>query len=233
MKPFAFRGLFRCGECGRQITAETRIKPSGKSYTYYRCTKKNRVCRQKYIEEKILIKQINKIFQKVAFNAEWKNYFLAQWKKDYKEISTAGNACAQNLKADLRTVEIKLNRLLDAYLDQAIDRGEYAAKKQKLLNRKVEIGEEIENFGRKRLDRLGLFKNWILDAYKAKFILESENLAGKKDFLQKIGSDFRILNQKPQISLQSPWNWSADKITFSSMSCLYQKVRTYFLNDGL
>jgi len=59
---------------------------------------------------------------------------------------------------------------LDTNLDQAIDREEYAAKKQKLLNRKVEIGEEIENSGRKRLNRLELFKKWILNTHKSKFI---------------------------------------------------------------
>jgi DNA invertase Pin-like site-specific DNA recombinase len=218
LKPFVFRGLFKCGECGRQITAETKVKPSGKSYTYYRCTKKNRVCRQKYISEADLTRQLDKLFQKVALSETEKVYFLAQWEKDYKEISTAGNACAQNLKADLRSIETKLNRLLDAYLDQAIDRAEYTAKKQKTLNRKIEISEEIENFGRRRLDRLGLFKDWILDANKAKFISESKELAGKRNFLIKIGSDFRILGQKPLISLQSPWDLSAAKCGFPEMS---------------
>jgi len=102
LKPYIFRGLFKCGECGRQITAETKVKPSGRTYTYYRCTKKNRVCGQKYIEEKDLIGQIDKLFQKVALSETEKAYFLAQWEQDYKEISTAGNACAQNLKADYR-----------------------------------------------------------------------------------------------------------------------------------
>ena len=218
LKPFIFRGLFKCGECGRQITAETKVKPSGRMYTYYRCTKKNRVCRQKYIEEQDLIGQIDKLFQKVALTDEMKTDFLKRWKQDYKEISTSGNACTQNLKADLQKTEIKLNRLLDAYLDQAIDRAEYAAKKQKLLNRKVEISEEIENFGHRRLERLELFKSWIIDANKAKFISESKELAGKRNFLIKIGSDFRILDQKPRISLQIPWLWSANKCAFSEMS---------------
>ncbi|MFA5742597.1 MAG: recombinase family protein [Candidatus Paceibacterota bacterium] len=218
LKPYTFRGVFKCGECGRQITAETRVKPSGKAYTYYRCTKKNRVCSQKYIGEQKLKQQLNKLFQKVALNAEWKDNFLKRWEKDHKELSTTANASAQNLKAELRTVEAKLNRLLDSYLDQAISREEYVAKKQKLLNRKVEINEELENFGRKGNVRLGLFKEWILQAFQANSIAESENLEGKRDFLKKIGSDYLIAGQKPIISLQKPWSLSSKKHEFISMS---------------
>jgi hypothetical protein len=41
MKYFLYRGLFKCAECGFTITADRKIKPSGKSYNYYYCTKKN------------------------------------------------------------------------------------------------------------------------------------------------------------------------------------------------
>ena len=54
---FAFRGIFTCGECGRAITVEKKIKKSGRTYIYYRCTKKNRVCSQKYVEERELVEQ--------------------------------------------------------------------------------------------------------------------------------------------------------------------------------
>ncbi|MFA5742614.1 MAG: recombinase family protein [Candidatus Paceibacterota bacterium] len=224
LKHYAFRGVFKCGECGRQITAETRVKPSGKSYTYYRCTKKDRVCHQKYIGEKNLSEQLNKLFQKVSLNAEWKNNFLKRWENDRKKFSTTANDSAQNLKTELKTVNAKLNRLLDAYIDQTISREEYAAKKQKLLNRKVEINEELENFGRKGNVRLGLFKEWILEAFQANSIAESENLEEKQNFLKKIGSDFRIVGQKPSISLQKPWALSAKKLAFSEMSISTTKL---------
>ena len=56
--PFLFKGLLTCGECGRTITAERTIKPSGKEYIYYRCTKFNKKCSQKPVNEKVLDKQI-------------------------------------------------------------------------------------------------------------------------------------------------------------------------------
>ena len=214
LKYYAFRGIFKCGECGRAITVETKIKPSGLAYTYYRCTKKNRVCSQKYVEERKLIEQLNEVFQKVALGDEWKEKFLQQWAKDYKELSTKSHASAQNLKTELKTLEEKLTRLLDAYLNQAITNEEYTAKKQKIINRKVKINEELNNFGRKGNNRLELFKKWIFEAHQANSVGISGNLEEKRSFLQKIGSDFHIVGQKAAIQLAKPWIWSAEKSQF-------------------
>ncbi|MEW6610621.1 MAG: recombinase family protein [Patescibacteria group bacterium] len=218
LKPYAFRGIFTCGECGRAITAETKVKPSGRAYTYYRCTKKNRICSQKYVEEGELVEQINHEFQKVALSDDWKEKFLKQWDIDFKELSTSTHASAQNLKAELKTLGERLTRLLDAYLDQTITHEEYASQKQKIINRKVGIKEELEDFGRKGNNRLGLFRNWIFEAHQAHSVAILENLQDKSAFLRKIGSDFRIIGQKAAIELKNPWNWAAEKSEFPEWS---------------
>lgn len=76
IKYFPFLRMLKCGECGRAITAEKKIKPSGREYIYYRCTKKQRVCRKKYLEQREIVKQFNEIIQKVALPDEVKNDFL-------------------------------------------------------------------------------------------------------------------------------------------------------------
>ncbi|MFH1820467.1 MAG: recombinase family protein, partial [Candidatus Nealsonbacteria bacterium] len=58
---FVFRGLMKC-PCGASITAEMKIKKSGKEYIYYRCTKKKGPCQEKhFLREEALVEQI-KIF---------------------------------------------------------------------------------------------------------------------------------------------------------------------------
>ena len=61
VKFYAFRGLFKCGECDCSITAETH-----KGHNYYRCTKKKIPCSQKYVREENLNEQISSILQKVS-----------------------------------------------------------------------------------------------------------------------------------------------------------------------
>jgi DNA invertase Pin-like site-specific DNA recombinase len=40
---FPFRGIFKCGECGRAVTGEQHTKKSGLVFRYYRCTKKKTI----------------------------------------------------------------------------------------------------------------------------------------------------------------------------------------------
>ncbi|MFA5248176.1 MAG: recombinase family protein [Patescibacteria group bacterium] len=55
---FPFKRILTCGECGRNITAEKKIKKSGKEYTYYRCTKFETACQQKAVNGNDLEEQI-------------------------------------------------------------------------------------------------------------------------------------------------------------------------------
>ncbi|MFH1284549.1 MAG: recombinase family protein [Candidatus Peregrinibacteria bacterium] len=213
---FAFRGIFTCGECGRAITAEKKVKKSGRTYIYYRCTKKNRVCSQKYVEERKLVRQLNELFQKVALSDDWKEKFMKQWEQDYKEASTASSSSAATYKTELREIEEKLMRLLDAYLEQTITNEEYTATKKKLLNRKIEIKENLKESGGRGLRWLELFKEWILSAHQAINYVDSGNLEEKRSFLQKIGSNFHIIGQKAAVELGFPWAQTA-KISQNSV----------------
>jgi len=215
---FAFCGIFKCGECGRAITAEKKIKKSGRTYTYYRCTKKNRVCSQKYVEEKELVKQLNELFQKVALSDDWKEKFMKQWEQDYKEASTVSSSSAGESKIELKALEEKQIRLLDAYLEQTITNEEYTATKKKLLNRKIEIKENLKESGGRGLHWLELFKEWILSAHQAINFVDSGNLEEKRSFLQKIGSNFHIIGQKAAVELGFPWAAAAKKLEFSVWS---------------
>ena len=202
-KYFPFLRLLRCGECGRMITAEKKIKPSGKEYIYYRCTKKQRVCSQKYIEQKDLIKQINDTIQKVALSDETKDEFLRRWETDNNEHATQTGADKTKLKTELKILEEKQMTLLDTYLEHTITNEEYTAVKQKIINRKVEINEALTD---KRNNWLEPFREWILLANQAKNIANGENLEEKRSFLQKIGSDFRLVGQKVSWLWGKPWN---------------------------
>ena len=69
LKYFLYRGFFRCGDCGYTITADKKIKPSGKEYIYYYCTKKNPhlKCTQNiFTREEKISSQINEATQKVS-----------------------------------------------------------------------------------------------------------------------------------------------------------------------
>ena len=61
LKPYLYRGVFRCGECGCFITIETQ-----KGHTYLRCTKHASPCSQKCVREEAMILEVDRVIGCVA-----------------------------------------------------------------------------------------------------------------------------------------------------------------------
>ena len=55
LKPYVYRGLFRCGECGCFITTETQ-----KGHNYLRCTKEKSAVRKSIHEKKSSLRRQKK-----------------------------------------------------------------------------------------------------------------------------------------------------------------------------
>ncbi|MCA9388896.1 recombinase family protein [Candidatus Berkelbacteria bacterium] len=80
-KNFAFKGIFKCGSCGSDITAEEKFKPlkdgSLRRHVYYHCTRQVKYdCPEKYVNEKILRKKllglVKKSSEKITITTELK-----------------------------------------------------------------------------------------------------------------------------------------------------------------
>jgi hypothetical protein len=135
---FPFRGLLTCGECGCAITAE-----SQKGHNYYRCTKKREMCSQKYVREELLAEQVKSFLQKVSLPSQDTEKVLCELDKNEQKAREDSKVFVENIKSELADIEMKLDKLLSAYLDEIISTDEYATQKQKMLDHRVEIKEKI------------------------------------------------------------------------------------------
>lgn len=144
---FAFLGIFKCGECGRAITAEQHKKKSGLVFRYYRCTKKNTDCSQGFINEKVLSRQLDEVFQKVALPDDWAKPMLEKLSREEKEFCQSSKSFAQNVEKEIFEIDSKISRLLDMQLENEISLEEYKQKKEKLLNQKTALKQKLADFG--------------------------------------------------------------------------------------
>ena len=196
----AFRGLLKCGECGCAITSEIQ-----RGHIYYRCTKKRVPCSQKYIREETLAEQISKILQKVSLPTDWIKKMIAELDKNEKDKFRADFSFSQNLKSQIEDFDDKLEKLLDAHLNNDVSREEYLAKKQKILNQKIEISEKLRAFqqnGNRWLERA---KSFILEANQVQIAAKSDNLAEKRQFLKKVGSNVILQEQNVKYFPRGAW----------------------------
>ena len=184
VKQYAFRGLFKCGECGCAITSETQ-----KGHIYYRCTKKRIPCSQKYIREEDLNKQISKILQKVSLNSDWTDKMIKELNKEKEQNAQVEFSFAQDIKSQIKICENRLDKLLDAHLSGIISQEEYAIKKEKILNQKIENQEKLKHFEQKDNHWLEPAKNFILQTNQAQTVAKKGTLQEKHEFLKKVGSN--------------------------------------------
>jgi len=112
---------------------------------------------------------------------------------------------AQNLRSQILEHEETLDKLLDLQLSGTISTEEYAAKKQKILNQKIEISEKLKDFERKGNRWLELCKNFILTANQAQIAALRGNFSEKKNFLKKIGSNPLLRERLVFVEYKNPW----------------------------
>ena len=111
------------------------------------------------------------------------------------KIAQAESSFAQKARNELVEIETKLDRLLDLQLDGNLSQAEYTAKKHKLILTKKDLEEKISAFGRKSNNRFELAIAFLKDDNQAEKYAQQENPERIRDFLKKIGSNFRIADR--------------------------------------
>lgn len=113
---FIYRDLFYCEVCGCKITADRKVKKSGKVYNYYYCTNGKKRCEQrrkytnetkveKLIAEKLSKFKLNKEMAKLSLDA----YYLSE-KKKFENKSTTNTELLKRraeIKDEMKTLAKK------------------------------------------------------------------------------------------------------------------------------
>jgi DNA invertase Pin-like site-specific DNA recombinase len=237
LKYFVFRGFIRCAECGCLITAETQ-----KGHNYYHCTKRKTKCSQKYVREEELEKQISQHIQKVSLPDDWAKNMITEIEKEKTKTSQSTNFFAQNTKKEILVIDEKLERLMSGYLENAILLEEYQKNKNKLVCEKQVLKDKLNGFEQKS-------NNWFEPAIKfvneckyAVILAKSENFEEKRDFFKKLGSNFKIENQKLVFDLENPFKilanaeprrrrGEAKNSSCLNWRCAFEKIRTDFAQN--
>ena len=241
LKPYIFRGFFRCGECGCFITTETQ-----KGHNYLRCTKRKNPCSQKYTREEIITSEIQKEIKKVCLPDDWAKWMIAENDKDRQSETQSSTLFVDSAKADISLLDSKIEKLMNAYLENALSLDEYRDMKNKLVNEKQLLKEKLSAFEQKANNRFELTEKFL----KYNMELANEGINEEKLHLfKKVGSNFIIEARTVLFEPRGAWRTlsdsgffggntfvsalradpiSASDSDFQFWRCLLDKVRNYF-----
>ena len=178
---------------------------------------------------------MNAIIQKVSLPDEWANNMLVEIDKEREQAKEETKVFVQNLQAQKTEIETKAENLLDLFIGgKGIELEEYQAKKQKLLNEKLDIQQKINDFEQKGNNWLEPMKEMILASSQAKILLSQSDNQEIRAFLKNIGSNFILKDKKFQFALKIGWRALAEgepTKTFSNWRCAFEKIRTDFAQN--
>ena len=200
LKPFLYRGFFRCGECGCFITTEQQ-----KGHNYLRCTKRKNPCDQKYVREEIITSQIKEEIKKVSLPLDWANWMIEENRKDQSSEIQSSEIFSQKTKDEISLLDSKIEKLMNAYLENALSLDEYRDSKNKLVSSKQLLKEKLSAFEKKSHNRFELTDKFL------KANISNMELANEKTneenlhLFKKVGSNFLIKDRTVLFEPRGAW----------------------------
>jgi len=209
LKPFLYRGFFRCGECECFITTETQ-----KGHNYLRCTKRKNPCDQKYVREEIITSQIRTELQKVSLPLDWANWMIAENEKDRQSEVQSSEIFSQKTKDEISLLDSKIEKLMNAYLENALSLDEYRESKNKLVSSKQLLKEKLSAFEKKSHNRFELADRFMKSSIN-NMELANEGIPEKifREF-KKVGSNFQIKDRTVFFEPRGAWKTLLDSGIF-------------------
>ncbi len=216
---FLFRRLLACRGCGYSLIGEVQ-----KGHTYYRCHSKN--CPTTTVREESVEQVILEKIEPLQFTEQEREY-LRQKVRRLKELWD-GNLAEeiQAVRLKLTSLQERLNRLTDAFIDRLIEKDTFEQRKTDLLLEQKTLQEKLagmQDEGKLVPDRLSQFLELAGSVYSSyQRALPDE----KRDLLKVITSNRLVNGRNVAIELKNPFQLVANRTETSYGSPYRARPRT-------
>ena len=132
---------------------------------------------------------------------------LSRVKEEKKQSARSAAVVAAQKRGEIEKINLRLQKLLDSFLDEIIDREAYVAEKAKMMSQKKTLEEQISRLSQGRADWLEPMQNWILTARNAGEIAVSGSLQEKRVLAKEVfGSNLVLDRKKARGYCVKPWS---------------------------
>ena len=160
------------------------------------------------LQRQVFNRAINR-FEKVnrGFRIVFADDMLKRVNEEKKQSAQSAKLMAGQKRGEIEKINLRLQKLLDAFLDGAIERNDYTAEKAKLMSQKKSLEEQSTMLLTGRANWLEPFNNWIVTARNAGEIAVKGSPREKKVLAQKVfGSNLVLGCKKARGSCVNPWS---------------------------
>jgi DNA invertase Pin-like site-specific DNA recombinase len=171
-RSFTFTGLFTCGRCGRAITAEQKVKRSGRRYTYYHCAGRSRLerCPEPSIDEKDLEAQIKAFLARIRLHQEIEPWVWEELARVDETDVEHERARVQSIQRSIAAVEAELQELTSLRLRQLIEDDEFVVTRRRMqdevLRLRTALVEQPKENAFEPVRQIISFSNLALESFE-------------------------------------------------------------------
>lgn len=208
---FAFTGIIKCGTCGCSITAEEKTKfikrdKTDKTYTFYRCTKKNEQlkCTEQGVTLAELEKQISNILEIYTISEGFKDWALEIIKEENNNETLLKNKRYEILEKDYSSSVKELDNLTNLRIRELIEDGEFIKKREELQNKIKDTKLKLDDIDKRSTDWVENIDKAFNFAARATQAFQLGDLQTKREILMALGTSFTLTNKKLEIK---PMEW--------------------------
>lgn len=149
-----YAGLMRCGVCGCQITAETKVKKDcegniRRSYTYYHCTGA-KGCHKRGANSMQLDHILARLADTFQLNPLVQDWALSRLTEQVNAQHPADLQCIEGLQSQATALERRLTRLRELRIADELSAPEYATAKQTAEHDLAEVRNRLTAAERER-----------------------------------------------------------------------------------
>ncbi len=203
LKPFLYRGLFRCSVCGGVVTCETQ-----KGHTYLHCSKRMEPCKHEYrpaVREESITEQINAMLQSFSIPDDWADSMLTRLEAEQDVFKVAAGTKREALSQRRQGLVTKLRRAEEGWLDGVVPITRYREIQSGLTAERQSIDAEIkdlERHGERRFEPMARFISATKTAKKVASVGSPEE---KVDLFKKIGSNPQLVARQLSCRPRGAW----------------------------
>jgi len=201
-KPYIFRGMIRCSECGCMITPET-----SKGHNYYHCTNYKRIHKKvPFIKEEDLLNPIYDIFKKIQLSDTDINKILNDLKILTQNENKFNESSINALRKEYDQLRIRISKSFDLLADGSITKTMFDEKLKEYKERQSAIETEMSmHTGADESFYLAV-NNVLHLAKRAEEIFESSKVDEKRQLLIFLLQNLELKEKELVFMVREPFN---------------------------
>ena len=200
-KPFAYRGLITCLDCGCILTPE-----ESKGHVYYHCTQARGKHNAPWLKEKDITDRVSELLKGMVIPEATLDYLVNALQESHEGKKEFHNRRMEALKREHTEIEGKIEKAFDLLLAGSITQDLYDKKLKELDKRKQEILIEMEMHD-KASGAYYINAAKVLElAGRAFEIFESSKVDEKQQLLNYLLQNCVLNGRKLEFTLRKPFD---------------------------